>query len=142
MLLWHLWELLVSEQPILVVANDPHECSHAVMTVLSLIHPLTTSADVRPYLTVLNNDTEVYSDLVRQGQIPNAIIGVANPLLMKKFENFPTILHLDNLSFVQNKQSNPASKPLTESHLKNKKSALKEALKALKFPKQKFYLKP
>jgi len=48
---------------------------------LSLIHPLTTASDVRPYLTILNSDTEVYCELLKAKQIPNAIIGIANPLL-------------------------------------------------------------
>lgn len=55
----------MTEEPLLVVANDPRECSHAVLTVLSLIYPLTSAADVRPYLTVLNNDTEVYSEMAK-----------------------------------------------------------------------------
>lgn len=103
MLIWNIWELIVTEQPLLIVANDPRECSHAVLTVLSLIHPLTTSADVRPYLTVLNDDTEVYSEMSKQKNFPNAIIGTSNPLLLKKLENFPAILNLDNLSYMISK---------------------------------------
>jgi len=57
----------VTEQPLLVVANDPKECSHAVLTCLSLIHPLVTTADVRPYLTVMDEDTEVYTKMVKAG---------------------------------------------------------------------------
>ena len=53
-LLWSCWELLITEQPLLVIGNDPRECSHAVLTILSLIAPLTTTADVRPYITILN----------------------------------------------------------------------------------------
>ena len=64
-LLWEIWELIITEHPLLIVANDPKECSHAVLTCLSLIHPLVSSADVRPYLTVLNEDTEVYCDMVK-----------------------------------------------------------------------------
>ena len=50
--LWSLWELLITETPLLVVGGDPSECSHAILTILSLITPLTTQADFRPYVTV------------------------------------------------------------------------------------------
>ena len=42
LLLWNLWEILVTETPLLIVGSDPSECSHAVLTLLSLITPLTT----------------------------------------------------------------------------------------------------
>jgi hypothetical protein len=52
LLLWNLWELLITETPLLVVGGDPADCSHAILTMLSLITPLTTQADFRPYVTV------------------------------------------------------------------------------------------
>ena len=52
LLLWNLWEIVITEVPLLVVGTDPGECSHAVLTLLSLISPLTTQADFRPYVTV------------------------------------------------------------------------------------------
>jgi Stabilization of polarity axis len=82
-----------------VVANDPKECSHAVLTFLSLIHPLVTTADVRPYLTVMDEDTEVYTKMVKVGKTPNVVLGIANPLLLKNLQNFTNVLHLDNMSF-------------------------------------------
>jgi hypothetical protein len=82
-----------------VVANDPKECSHAVLTCLSLIHPLVTTADVRPYLTVMDEDTEVYTKMVKVGKTPNVVLGIANPLLLKNLQNFTNVLHLDNMSF-------------------------------------------
>ena len=52
LLLWNLWELAITETPLLVVGDDPTECSHAVLTMLSLISPLKTLADYRPYITL------------------------------------------------------------------------------------------
>ena len=65
LLMWNIWELVITETPFLVVGGDPREASHAILTMLSLIHPLTISADCRPYLTILNTDLEVYQDMVR-----------------------------------------------------------------------------
>jgi len=83
--MWNIWELVITETPILVVGGDPGECSHAILTMLSLVHPLTASADYRPYLTILNSDTDVYKEMVKNGTIPNAILGVSSPLLTKNF---------------------------------------------------------
>ena len=65
LLLWNLWELLITETPLLVVGGDPSECSHAILTMLSLITPLTTQADFRPYVTVQNDDVLEYHDDIR-----------------------------------------------------------------------------
>jgi len=65
LLLWNLWELVITETPLLVVGNDPTECSHAILTLLSLINPLTTTADFRPYTTVQNDDTVDYFEHVK-----------------------------------------------------------------------------
>ena len=40
LLLWSLWELVITETPLLIVGDDPTECSHAVLILLSLITPL------------------------------------------------------------------------------------------------------
>lgn len=66
-LLWNLWEILVTETPLLVVGGDPTECSHAILTMLSLITPLTTQADFRTYVTVQNDDVIEYADAIKQG---------------------------------------------------------------------------
>ena len=103
LLLWNLWELLITEQPLLVVGGDPRECSHAILTALSLVHPLTSFADVRPYLTIQNCDTEVYHEMLKQGVEPKAVIGISSPLLTKNFSTFPAILRLDNNFFKDSK---------------------------------------
>ena len=91
----------------LVVGSDPRECSHAILTVLSLAHPLTSFADVRPYLTIQNGDTEVYTEMAKKGTVPNVIIGVSSPLLTKSFSILPVALRLDNNYFKEKKIENP-----------------------------------
>ena len=63
--LWSLWELLITETPLLVVGSDPSECSHAILTMLSLITHLTTQADFRPYVTVQNDDVLEYQENIK-----------------------------------------------------------------------------
>jgi len=81
--LWSLWELLISETPLMVMGDNPKECSHAVMVLISLLHPLKPQADYRPYVTIFENDTkELITDL-KQGYCPNVVIGSSNPLFNK-----------------------------------------------------------
>ena len=97
-----------------MAANDPRHCSHAVLTLTQLVAPLTLQADVRPYLTVLNPDTAILQEQCLRGKVPSALIGVSNPLLVKNFQAFPCILHLDSLYFQQQNLKNPSSQPLSQ----------------------------
>ena len=106
--LWNLWELLITETPLLVVGGDPSECSHAILTALSLITPLTTQADFRPYVTVQNDDVLEYHDAIKQGQVGNLILGISSPLLARNFQQFPAILHMDSSYFRDKKFKDPA----------------------------------
>jgi hypothetical protein len=140
--MWNIWELVVTESPILVVGGDPRECSHAILTMLSLMHPLTASADYRPYLTILNSDTEVYMEMVKKGTIPNAILGVSSPLLTKNFGSFPAILRFDSTFFNDKKIENPKSVPLTPEIASSYEKAYKTACNSLQLKNDNLVLKP
>ena len=47
--LWLLWELVLTNQPILVASPTPAQCSDAVIALVSLISPLEYQGDFRPY---------------------------------------------------------------------------------------------
>jgi hypothetical protein len=49
---WHLWELLLVGEPLMVVGPRPRECSEAVAALISLLAPLPYLADFRPYLVM------------------------------------------------------------------------------------------
>ena len=120
--LWNLWELLITETPLLVVGGDPSECSHAILTALSLITPLTTQADFRPYVTVQNDDVLEYHDAIKQGQVGNLILGISSPLLARNFQQFPAILHMDSSYFRDKKFKDPAQCAMTSKILRAKRS--------------------
>ena len=61
LILWNLWELAITETPLLVVGDDPTECSHAVLILLSLLAPLKTMADYRPYITLYDQDVKEFT---------------------------------------------------------------------------------
>lgn len=76
--LWHMWELALTAQPLLVLGETPAQCSHAVLAIsrchrtcgcsaalssltcwlraCSLIAPVPYRADFRPYITMYDND--------------------------------------------------------------------------------------
>ncbi len=127
--LWSLWELLITETPLLVVGSDPSECSHAILTILSLITPLTTQADFRPYVTVQNDDVLEYQENIKQGQVGNLLLGISSPLLARNFQQFPAILRMDNAYYRDKKWRDPKDSELNAKLLKAKRS--QEADRAL-----------
>jgi hypothetical protein len=82
LILWQLWELVITETPLIIVGDDPTECSHAVLILLSLISPLKTQSDYRPYITLYDPDIKDFALLAKQKKIGNVILGVSNPYLV------------------------------------------------------------
>ncbi len=54
--LWHLWELAIRGEPVLVVAPTPAEASNAVLAIVSLVAPLPYAGEYRPYFTLYDRD--------------------------------------------------------------------------------------
>lgn len=50
--LWTLWELMLLNEPLMVVAPSPSECSAAVAALVALVAPLPYAGDFRPYFTI------------------------------------------------------------------------------------------
>jgi hypothetical protein len=92
--LWFLWELAITGQPILVVANSCNACSRAVFGIMSLIAPLSFKGDFRPFFTVFDVDYKHFEDMYDHETLPSVILGVTNPFLLKRFEKFPHIIVL------------------------------------------------
>eukprot|EP00347_Sterkiella_histriomuscorum_P000425 403375913 len=107
LLLWQLWEIAITETPLLIVGDDPTECSHAVLILLSLISPLKTLADYRPYLTLYDQDIKDFSQQSKKKQIGNVILGVSNPFLITYLGQFPNILHFERGHFIEKKLQCP-----------------------------------
>jgi len=68
---------------LIIVGDDPSESSHAVLILLSLLSPIHSTADYRPYLTLYEGDVkEIQARAKKTGSIGNSIIGVSNPFLV------------------------------------------------------------
>jgi Stabilization of polarity axis len=54
--LWHVWELAITGQPIVVVGTHPELVGDTVLSVISLISPLVFGGDYRPYFSLYDPD--------------------------------------------------------------------------------------
>ncbi|VDN02296.1 unnamed protein product [Thelazia callipaeda] len=79
-----IWELVLTGEPIVVLAHNPSECSSFVQSLISLIWPLRYANDCRPFFTI--HDIEFRE--------PNVILGVTNPFFAKVFQNWPHIIRM------------------------------------------------
>uniref|UniRef100_A0A8R1XUC9 UDENN domain-containing protein n=1 Tax=Onchocerca volvulus TaxID=6282 RepID=A0A8R1XUC9_ONCVO len=87
-----LWELVLTGEPVVVLAQNPSECSTFVQSLTSLIWPLRYSSDYRPFFTIHDAEFREYSS--RTNPWPNVILGVTNPFFTKVFQNWPHIIRL------------------------------------------------
>jgi hypothetical protein len=53
----------MTETPLIIVGEDPSECSHSVLTLMSLLVPLkpVQTVDYRPYITLYEGDTKEFA---------------------------------------------------------------------------------
>jgi hypothetical protein len=90
--LWLLWELVLLNEPLLVVGGTAADVSDVVTALASLIFPLSYVGECHPYFTVQSPDYERYDRLVNEGVFPHALIGVTNPFFLKQWAVWPHTL--------------------------------------------------
>lgn len=100
--LWYLWEIALTGQPLMIFGPNAVACTRAVFGVLSLISPIPYRGDFRPYFTVFDPDFKHFEDMYDHNSLPSVILGITNPFLLKRFENFPNILILAESKFSNN----------------------------------------
>lgn len=97
-LLWHLWELVITGQSLLIIADSPALSSESVLALLSVIAPLTYSGDYRPYFTVFDADFREFQAQNDDNTVAQAILGTTNPFFLKVLNNWPNVLQLSHSS--------------------------------------------
>ena len=83
--IWNLWEMVITETPILVYSERPSTCSDVVMMLSSLVYPLEYLGDVRPYLTLFDKDFKDYNDEENLKFTHSSILGIINPFCLKVY---------------------------------------------------------
>eukprot|EP00826_Nyctotherus_ovalis_P010250 TRINITY_DN12720_c0_g2_i3.p1 TRINITY_DN12720_c0_g2~~TRINITY_DN12720_c0_g2_i3.p1 ORF type:complete len:136 (+),score=20.58 TRINITY_DN12720_c0_g2_i3:101-508(+) len=112
-----------------------------VMSVISLVQPLTFMGDYRPYVTLYDDDIKSYT-AVRDEGMPLVVMGACNPHLASMLENFPAVLHLEKEHCLENKLVAPHRRSMSEflrtESFGNIKSFIEKVLKT----KERLYLSP
>jgi hypothetical protein len=110
-----LWELILLNESIVVIASLPSVCSELVQALISIIWPLKYASDYRPFFTIHNTEFAEYSS--KNCVAPPHVVGVTNPFFTKCFQHWPNIIKisennmkpLNNLTD-QSKQTNESPK--------------------------------
>ncbi|CAL8129641.1 unnamed protein product [Orchesella dallaii] len=87
-----LWELVLTAEPIVVMAPLPDTCANTVHALLSMIFPLRYCADYRPYFTIHDSDFKEYT--MKTNPPPPVILGVTNPFFAKTLQHWPHIIRM------------------------------------------------
>lgn len=82
-LLWNLWELVITETPLLVVADSAEEASFTVGVLASLAFPLRFLGNCHPYTTLNDPAIKAYSEVYGGKKWPFVLLGTCNPYLSK-----------------------------------------------------------
>ncbi|XP_064399646.1 protein DENND6A-like [Halichondria panicea] len=91
-----IWELVITNEPIAVMAGSPTLCANAVQALVSLIHPLKYASDYRPFFTIHDSEFKHYT--TRRQAPPQVILGVTNPFFVKTLDNWPHLIRLADQS--------------------------------------------
>ncbi|XP_055707512.1 protein DENND6A [Phlebotomus papatasi] len=87
-----LWELVLTGEPIVVMASSPADSCHLVHCLISMIAPLTYSGEARPYFTI--HDSEFREFTTKSNGAPGVILGVTNPFFSKTLQHWPHTIRL------------------------------------------------
>ncbi|KAF7287008.1 protein DENND6A isoform X2 [Rhynchophorus ferrugineus] len=89
-----LWELVITSEPIVVMASSPTICSSMVLALTRLVAPLQYCGDYRPYFTIHDSEFKQYTSKVHGA--PPVILGVTNPFFAKTFQHWPHTIRLSD----------------------------------------------
>ena len=93
-LMWNLWEIMITGEPLLVYGESPEQCSRIVLSIVSLISPLVSACDFRPYLSIHTKVADTIIEAHDKGSILPVVAGVTNQLWLKSLSRWPNVLIL------------------------------------------------
>ncbi|GFX69740.1 protein DENND6B [Trichonephila clavipes] len=101
-----LWELVITAEPIIVMAGSPNITCDMVQALICMIWPLRYCCDYRPFFTIHDSEFKEYTTKVQAP--PPVILGVTNPFFAKTLQHWPHIIRIGDL---QN-QSGPSKQKI------------------------------
>ena len=108
-----LWELVLTAEPLVIMASTPAISSATVQYLTSIIYPLSYCGDYRPFYTIHDSD---FKDITgsNSSALPNIMLGVTNPFFGKALDSWPHLVRLGDQSNHQLPRS-PAHRPKAKS---------------------------
>ncbi|CAI8051076.1 Protein DENND6A [Geodia barretti] len=91
-----IWELVITNEPIVVMGPSPTLCANTVQALVSLLHPLKYASDFRPFFTIHDSEFKHYT--TRTQAPPRVILGVTNPFFTKTLDHWPHVIKLGEIS--------------------------------------------
>ncbi|XP_023322220.1 protein DENND6A [Eurytemora carolleeae] len=88
-----LWELVLTAEPVVVLAPSPFQCSSTVQALTTIIQPLRYVADYRPFYTIHDADLKEMTTS-NSSALPSILLGVTNPFFNKALEHWPNLVRL------------------------------------------------
>lgn len=89
-----LWEIVLTAEPLVVMASSPTHCSAMVLALTRIITPLKFCADYRPYFTIHDSEFKQFTSKVHGP--PPVILGVTNPFFAKTLHHWPHTIRLSD----------------------------------------------
>lgn len=136
--IWALWELLVMGKDIAVVAPTPALASELVLAIASLLQPVTSIGDLRPYIHGEDSDLMVMAATAQLKQVReqefedktdhfykiaarkrSMVVGVTDPIALAKLEEFHAVLFI----YVPTKNAQLSTSDAAYKGLRTKNSA-------------------
>lgn len=102
-----IWELVLLNEPIVVIATVPNACSETVQSLISTIWPLKYASDYRPFFTIHNSEFPEFS--AKNSSPPALVVGVTNPFFTKCLQHWPTIIKISDTSKALDTLGKPGS---------------------------------
>lgn len=107
-----LWEMILTCEPLIIMAQTPDACAMFVQSMISLIYPFKYNSDFRPFFTIhdpefreyINSNatsaqsTTLHTNNNQNATKTNVILGVTNPFFAKSLVHWPNIVQLCGMS--------------------------------------------
>ncbi|XP_038047740.1 protein DENND6A-like isoform X1 [Patiria miniata] len=87
-----IWELVLTGEPVVVMAPSPSICSDTIHALVHTISPLRYMSDFRPYFTIHDSEFKEYT--TRTQAPPSVILGVTNPFFAKTLQHWPHVIRI------------------------------------------------
>lgn len=94
-LILKLWEIMMLNESLLILADSPEVCSELAFILQSITAPFESSCEIYPYITIFDTrEVDIITKTHRKCR-DGIVVGATNPRVAKDFEDFPNILRMD-----------------------------------------------